>query len=173
MASSYLIRPSPIHSRKLFMHRANSVRYVDHSQQKQPHLFSGASRDSKQSTGSGPGRDQAGPPAGGTNAMYEIVAQPGPDEQHAEATQHDQQAKTLKSYFSDGDFSEVMIKINDHDDLNDHQQRPRTPSFGNNAQHQPDDARPGDAEWLKRRRSSCSDAGDSKRSSLSHENVPF
>lgn len=110
--------------------------------------------------------------------MYEIVAQPdaSANEQHQqEVAQHDQQAKSLKSYFSDGDFSEVMIKINDHDDLDQaehHHQRPRTPSCCNNNE-QSDDTKPNDAGWVKRRRSSCSDAGDSKRSSLSHENVPF
>ena len=170
------------------------MRYVDHSQQKQqqPYSFTSATKsDSKQPTGPGPGRDQSGQhvglssgASGCTSAMYEIVAQPTVEgaaagaahQQHPEAGQHDQQGKSLKSYFSDGDFSEVMIKINDHDDLNDQQQqqqRPRTPSQGNNCQQQPDEAGPGDAQWVKRRRSSCSDAGDSKRSSLSHDNVPF
>jgi hypothetical protein len=172
----YLIRPSPIHSRKLFMHRANSVRYVDHSQQQQ-HVQKEAQRahQHQHHPPAPPGeplspkqqhhhQQQPAQPQGRQAPMTRASVQPVSGQQQPPG----QDASQLKSYFSDGDFSEVLIRVNDHDDLTGG-------GGGGGACKQTEEAPGQPGAWTqaqaaeKRRRSSCSDAGDSKRSSLSRE----
>lgn len=146
------------------MHRANSVRYVD-----QPQSATSDAANKHQHHQPPP------PPTSSNNQAHqwsqmtqspEVVSSTA--EAPIETGSHQQQQQhpecTLKSYFSDGDFSEVLIKINDHDDQQQHQQQQRS-------SHQVNHEHAEAAAHVKRRRSSCSDAGDSKRSSLSHEQV--
>lgn len=86
----------------------------------------------------------------------------------------------LRSYFSDGDFSEVLIKVDEHDDNQQtnfdakEQQQQHLQQFSSDNEQsnqigpleRPDSS--DNAKNIQRRRSSCSDAegSDSKRSSL-------
>lgn len=88
------------------------------------------------------------------------------------------QGTGMKSYFSDGDFNEVLIKVNDQDDFE------HSPGMGHD--HEIINFNSSNADNIdgcyhqtgtcesplsdkQRRRSSCSDAENSKRSSLSRE----
>ena len=195
--SSYLIRPSPIHSRKLFMHRANSVRHADHSSSAaaaaaSEQVAQKRASSRQQSSAQGPMQPAAAAAATTTQApamhgsrRTSASSQRNGDfnstqAEHTQTTttaggQH-QSGPQLRSYFSDGDFSEVLIKVDEHDDSSSAYQAsagetgdraapsPQTPIGAHGGHHSTIEA----AKNEQRRRSSCSDVenSDSKRSSL-------
>ena len=153
------------------MHRANSVRHADGPQAggnfatgKTNNLFKvsdggqpcHSSSGQPLATGPAPQRQERGPG---------LATAPSPAGQVEPISRTGGQAEQgpLKSYFSDGDFSEVLIKVTDQEELAGQPSSPT--SDGNEAA-----ARRGQqqaAAGKARRRSSCSDAEDSKRSSMS------
>lgn len=157
------------------MHRANSVRYVDHSQQQQrPDQMEGFGGRQEAAELAAELQGRTGASRGGSVGQ----ASCGRAEPAAGAHQQGQEQAQgqLKSYFSDGDFTEVLIKINDHDDQAQASRQHLPSGAAGEAEHQQQRARqqvaqqPAPAD-VRRRRSSCSDAtSDSKRSSLtSHD----
>lgn len=199
---SYLIRPSPIHSRKLFMHRANSVRHSEApkatpaaaaaastSQQEQPKQPQPQQQQRVEPSTNG----QTKRPSKGDNQATDEGA--GRSSKRPSQT-GGEQAAAMKSCLSDGDFAGILIKLNDEQDLNSSQaadaaDRPtmmdNSQNFHNNNHHRHqqqqqqmralspgsgqqdmdggcDFSGSGSATLRKnRRRSSCSDAEDSKR----------
>lgn len=144
------------------MHRANSVRHVDHYAQQQqqqtqpPPLYS----HQDHMRGSGPAIQRRLDEQG----ALEMPTATNPHKQQQQA----QDQAALKSYFSDGDFSEVLIRVtNDQDEHQAAGRKEATTSLAGDEQASP--SRQSGSPYDKRRRSSCSDAGDSKRSSLSRD----
>lgn len=188
LQTSYLIRPSPIHSRKLFMHRANSVRHADQQSQAQP-------KGGQQQAAFGPNLAQAAKsnptkldshiiggfecPTTGMAKQADHLERAGEQQVAAEAADtkgaQGQSQGGLKSYFSDGDFTEVLIKVSsehnddeDDDDDQDHQDEELPTMNANLAGNSDRIGSSCESPGQNRRRSSCSDAElDSKRSSLS------
>lgn len=149
----YLIRPSPIHSRKLFMHRANSVRHAADSINTQQACAQMS--DNNQQLGAdldcGFGNNLL-------KAHSNSLRQPATPMRRPPSA--DQQVY-LKSCLSDGDFNEILIKVSEQDDGNHAHDSlagspdarlALSPSTGNNF----------DEADKTRRRSSCSDADDPK-----------
>lgn len=129
----YLIRPSPIHSRKLFINRANSFRYA---------TSSGPSDDAQLAA-------QKPPPTG---RKRESDFEP-------QASKHP--SASIKPCLSDGDFNEILIKVNDQEQqksCDGHDDRIYSPIVGQ--------AESGDELVARnvRRRSSCSDVDEQQAS---------
>lgn len=135
-AHSYLIRPSPIHSRKLFINRAKSFRHND---------LAGADP-------MGSARHEQRP--------FEQASGPAPGFQQASAG-HQQSRQTpsshIKSCLSDGDFNQILIKVNDDEQTGSSvRDRILSPVVAGSESHE--SLRFGiDSQ---RRRSSCSDADE-------------
>ena len=143
------------------MHRANSVRHADGSaphQQQPPAAAASASAAAA----------EAAEMVQQQQPHDAVRAPPEPYERRKCSHEQPGAPANLKSYFSDGDFEQVLIKVDDHDE---------TGGAGNQLLRQMDTPSPGSAggqltndeancAGRSRRRSSCSDAEDSKRSSI-------
>lgn len=165
------------------MHRANSVRHTECPSSS--HQSTAATNSSQHQCLDRSNRPQTQPASGEDNRVgracgsscFVDQATNKPTTKSKEATRNSssqqrqlqanlEQQVYLKSCLSDGDFNEILIKVNDHQDVESekssqfHQKSPDlSPSF-------PDQNRETaglDCELDKtRRRSSCSDAEDSK-----------
>lgn len=162
---SYLIRPSPIHSRKLFMHRANSVRHAD-TMNSASHanptsllnqFVETQQRSQMSSVSQGNFMTASSKFTASLERNNQSVNREQPSQRKPSVTNEQQQQQPqvyLKSCLSDGDFNEILIKVNDGQE---------EPTSGGMRQEELDKSLLGEELALRnRRRSSCSDAEESK-----------
>lgn len=148
----YLIRPSPIHSRKLFMHRANSVRRADDPSQMRSGTAAAAAAATATATPS---------PAAAAAALITSAARKQAEQPRAASRQSADLAAHLKSCLSDGDFNEILIKVNEHSDADAMHascgQQLDTSNINLLASRDAESPASCGAHQVQRRRSSCSD----------------